>query len=414
MNDVLIQRAEILMQQQRWPDAEPLLREALMSDPENAYLLAQLAEATMQQDNNKEALSIVNSAIALEPGDAGLFLLKARILLHNGDFKDAEFFVRQSIDLDAHSAGAFALWAFIKLHENKFRDALNLANESLQLDPGNLLALNTRSTALLKLNKKQESFNTIKGALKEDPNNPYTHSNYGWGLLETGQYTEALEHFREALKNDPGHESARNGMAEALKAKYIIYKLFLRYSFWISKLSRREQWFFIIGLYLLTLYTHSLSERDPEGINIYTPIYYLLFGLAFSTWVISPLSNLFLRLNPYGKYLLDEEDKMNANFVGGCFVLFFMGILLYFISGDEAYLALAGYGFLMTIPFSSFFTRSRHRNEMMIIVVVLAFTGFTGVATAFLTGEIFNWGIILFLVGLFFFQIRMNYLAIHR
>ena len=75
MNDALIQRAEILMQQQRYPDAEPLLREALTSDPENAYLMGRLAEATMLQDKNKEALNIVNSAIALEPQDAGLFLL---------------------------------------------------------------------------------------------------------------------------------------------------------------------------------------------------------------------------------------------------------------------------------------------------------------------------------------------------
>jgi tetratricopeptide (TPR) repeat protein len=414
MNHVLIQRAEILMQQQRWPEAEPLLREALLSDPENAYLLAQLAEATLQQDNNKEALSIISSAIALEPRDAGLFLLKARILLHSRDLKKAEIFVRHSIDLDTHSAGAFAVWALIKLHDHRFQDALNLANESLKLDPGNLLALNTRSTVLIKLNKKQESFNTIKGALKEDPNNPYTHSNYGWGLLETGDYTRALEHFREALKNDPGHESARDGMAEALKAKYFIYKLFLRYSFWINKLSRKEQWFFIIGLYLLTMYFRSLSVNNHHEINIYTPIYYLLFGFAFSTWVIVPVSNLFLLLNPYGKYLLDEEEKMNSTFVGGFFALCFLGILLNFVFDDDAYIALAGYGFLMTIPFSSFFTKSKYRSEVMIMAVALALVGFGSIATAFLTGEIFNWGTILFLAGLFLFQTRMNYLLIHR
>jgi tetratricopeptide (TPR) repeat protein len=290
---------------------------------------------------------------------------------------------------------------------------LNLADEALQLDPENLLALNTRSTALIKLNQKQESFKTIKEALKEDPTNPYTHSNYGWGLLETGYYNKALEHFREALKNDPNHENARAGMVEALKAKYLIYKLFLKYAFWINKLSRRKQWFFIIGLYLLTLYIHALSLKNTDEINIYTPIYYLFFLLTFSTWVIMPLSNLFLRLNSFGKYLLDEEEKMNSTFVGGCFALFFLGILLYFTTDYEAYLALAGFGFLMTIPFSSIFTKSKYMTEMMIFTFALAFTGFAGASVAFLTGDIFNLPAKLFLAGLFVFQLRRNYLVIH-
>jgi tetratricopeptide (TPR) repeat protein len=413
MNDALIQRAEILMQQQRYPDAEPLLREALASDPENAFLMGRLAEATMLQDKNKEALNIVNSAIALEPQDAVLFLLKARILLQDGNIKESEIIVRQSIDLDWHNATAFAIWAFIKLEDKKFQEALNLADEALQLDPENLLALNTRSTALLKLNQKQESFKTIKEALKEDPTNPYTHSNYGWGLLETRDYTEALEHFREALKNDPNHEHARAGMTEALKAKYYIYRLFLSYTFWLSRLSRKELWIFIIGLYIITSYIRLLSMQNSGEFTTYSLIYFWLFMLAFSTWVIRPLSNLFLRLNTYGKYLLNEEETINSTFVGGCFALFFLAILLSFIADDEAYHTLAGFGFLMSIPFSTFFTKSKYRNEMMIFTVALALTGFAGVAQAFLTGEIYNVMVILFLAGLLVFQIRVNYMAIH-
>ena len=69
------------------------------------------------------------------------------------------------------------------------------------------------------------------------------------------------------------------------------------------------------------------------------------------------------------------------------------------------------------IPIASILYLSQsktYRTEMMIMATALALTGFGGVATAFLTGEIFNWGIILFLAGLFFFQIRMNYLVINR
>ena len=121
----------------------------------------------------------------------------------------------------------------------KYEDALNLANEGLERDPENILALNIRSSALIKLDRKEDAFTTIEGALAHDPNNAYTHSNYGWGLLEKGNHKKALQHFREALKHDPTLVQAQAGMAEALKANYVFYRLFLRYAFFMSNLTAK-------------------------------------------------------------------------------------------------------------------------------------------------------------------------------
>lgn len=119
----------------------------------------------------------------------------------------------------------------------------------MEIDAENLSALNARSTALNKLNRKEESFETIQDALREDPNDAYTHANYGWGLLEKGHHKEALDHFKEALANDPSFEYAQLGMLQAIKANNPIYRVFLKYSFWMSNLTAKYQWGVIIGFY---------------------------------------------------------------------------------------------------------------------------------------------------------------------
>ncbi len=67
--------------------------------------------------------------------------------------------------------------------------------------------------------------------------------------MHQGDHKQALEHFREALRLKPDMEWARNGMVEALKARYFLYRLMLRYYLWMSRFTRRGQWGMIIGLW---------------------------------------------------------------------------------------------------------------------------------------------------------------------
>src|SRR5690606_2150752 len=105
--------------------------------------------------------------------------------------------------------------------------------------------------ALIKLDRSEESFETIEGALREDPNNAFTHANYGWGLLEKGNHTKAMEHFKEALSHSPNLDYAQAGMLEAIKATNPIYRLFLKYAFWMGNMAAKFQWGFIIAFYIL-------------------------------------------------------------------------------------------------------------------------------------------------------------------
>lgn len=414
MTEQIISRAEVLIQQQKYAEAEKLLKEVLATNPADIHILALLSEVSLELDKTDEAETLINSAIGISPDISHLFYIKARVAINRDQYDEAENNLQQALALDPSDADYYAFLASIKSARKQHKKALELADKALELDPENLLALNTRSTALLKLDKKDDSFKTIEGALREDPNNAFTHTNYGWGLLEKGDHKKALEHFREALKNDPNFTYAQAGMVEALKASNLFYRLFLKYAFWISNLTAKYQWGVIIGFYLGVKVLRAIADSNEALQPFLFPLIIFLALVAFSTWVITPVSNLFLRLNRYGRHLLDKQEMMSSNFVAASFFFFLAGVLLYFITGGERFLTIAAFGFAMMLPYSAMFSPSKYKYSLVIYAAVMTIVGLGAIALTFSTGEIFNSLTPVFFIGFIGYQWVANFLIIKQ
>jgi tetratricopeptide (TPR) repeat protein len=411
-DDVRLSKVNILIQQKKFAEAEKILKDSLAQDANNIHLLSLLAECNLQQDNLDAATTIINQAIGLSPDTPHLFYIKSRISIQQENYPAAEENGKQAVALDPGDADYHALLANIKLARKRYQEALELANKALELDAENLLALNTRSTALLKLNKPDEAFATIEGALREQPNNPYTHANYGWSLLEKGNHKKALEHFAEALKHDPTFGYARAGMAEALKASNPVYKLFLKYAFFMGNLTSKYQWGVLIGFSIGVRALRNIA-RSNEALQPYlVPIIIVLSLMAFSTWVITPISNLFLRFNRYGQLLLEDNEKTSANFVAASLALCITGLLLYGVLSDEKFLAIAAFGLAMMVPLSVMFSPSKHKYALLIGTLLLTGLGLSAIALTFSTGQLFNVMTPIFLFGFVAFQWVTNYFLI--
>lgn len=406
MTEALLERAGVLLYQQRYDEAEQILGEILSLQPDNDHVLYLLGEINFIKDNYDRADEFVNNAIALSPESSYYYFLKSRIYYQKDKMEKAEGFIREAINLDPDHAAFFSFLGQIKLYQKKFDEALQYADHALSLDPEDTFALNLRSTALLKLNRKEESFQTIAEALQEDPNNSYTHSNYGWGLLEKGNVDKSLEHFSEALKNNPNSQHARDGMIEALKARFWIYRWFLKYSFWMMNMSAKYQWLFILGFYFGSKGLRSLAASNETLAPYLYPLTMLLFIFAFSTWVIEPLSNLFLRFNFYGKHLLSREQKISSSVIGGSLLISVLSLVNYFITNNFAWLVLAFFTFTMMIPLSRLFTKPRlvfvGYNSAMFLIGALCSIG------VFVTGVLGPLATI-YVVGLVAFQFLANY-----
>lgn len=410
--DNRLSKVEILIQQKKFQEAESILSDLLTEDSNNIHFLSLLAEVYLQQDKFDNANSIIDNAIGLSPDSAYLFYIKSRIAIQQDKLSEAEKNINQAIELDPYDADYFALLANIKLGRKQFEDALETANRALEIDAENLLALNTRSTALNKLNRSEESFETIEGALREDPNNAYTHANYGWSLLEKGDHKKSLEHFKEALTNDPTFDYAQSGMLEALKATNPVYRIFLKYSFFMSNLTAKYQWGVIIGFYLGFKALRTIAKHNESLQPYLIPLIVALGLVAFSTWIIAPISNLFLRFNKYGQLLLDKKKKMSSNFVAISLGIFIVGLLLYLALSDEKMLTIAVFGFAMMLPLGTMFSPSKNKYGLLIYTIALAVVGLIAIGLTFSTGEMFNLMTVVFIFGFVAFQWVANYMLI--
>ena len=398
MLEVQIEKANLLFEQQRYSEAKTLLVEIINQDPNNIVALLLIAQCHIQEEHYNEAEEFIDNAIAIAPYESVLFRVKSQVYIGLEKYDKAIELLNEAISLDVEDADNYAMLASIKLTRKKFQEALELSEQALSLEPDNLLALNNRSYALLKLGKKEDSYNTIQQALNEDPHNSYTHANHGRGLLEKGEHVKALEHFKEALKIDPNSEIAQSGMAEAVKAKYFLYRMFLKYSFWMGNLSGKLQFGFIFGIWLAIRFLRKLSVSFPEVEKFILPITILLVAFTFSTWIVTPISNLFLRLNKYGKHLLDSEEIKSSNLVGVCLILFLTGLVLTLITNHSPWSVVGFYGFSMMIPCSSMF--SKRNNYFLIYGIGLAIIGAVVIYKSFATGFIpYDFFTITYLIG---------------
>jgi len=410
-----VERAKLLIEQHRYKEAEKELLIQLTiepNDPETLYLLSFLKS---EDKKYEEAEQFIKSAIGINPSNPYLIYQYAIILNRQDKYQEAERHVREAIQINPQEADFFALLSSIYLNQKNWQKALEYADKGLELSPDNLSCLNLRSTALIKLDKKEESFKTIEHALNYDPNNSSTHSNLGWGMLEKGDHKKALEHFRKALELNPRSEYAKMGMVEALKARYFIYRMFLKYSFWISNMKSSMQWVVILGFFFGSRFLRMISDQVPVLKPFLMPLVILYILFAISTWIIRPISNLFLRFNVYGKYALSKDEITTSNYVGGALAVGILGLIAYLIFPKEIFLATTIFGFTMMIPFSSMYAVESGRNRKILIAYGFGMLtiGLLGIASL-LVGKEALYGLlsVIYIVGIIAYQFISNALMI--
>jgi tetratricopeptide (TPR) repeat protein len=82
--------AQLLIKQNKYADAEPLLKSALARDPRDAALNAQLATALLGQQKTAEALPVLESLQQLEPGNAAVDQMLADAYSQAGESAKAD------------------------------------------------------------------------------------------------------------------------------------------------------------------------------------------------------------------------------------------------------------------------------------------------------------------------------------
>lgn len=316
--EIHIQRATMLLQQNRAALAADNLRQALAIDPNHARAHALLGLClSMDRDMLAEATREVEQAVHLAPADPQIHYFHA-VVLDARELPDkALVAINESLQLDPSNPDVHGMRAHLLFQKRKYQDALNSAETGLQYDAEHQRCQAIRVIALERLGRVGDAVVEADRAVRQDPDSADAHAGRGWALLQKGEYKESQVAFREALRLNPGNEFARQGMMNAINSGNIVFRLMFRLLVKLSRLDPRVQWGLVIGMWVLMQLLNNLQRTMPGLTPFIFPItiFYLLFVML--SWIIHPLFNTLLRFHPFGKYLLSGKEKWASNSIAG-------------------------------------------------------------------------------------------------
>jgi tetratricopeptide (TPR) repeat protein len=350
-----LQRGLVLFRQSRYDLAEKELRLALAEEPDSPQAHAFLALCLNEREEFAGATEEARQAVAGAPEWPTAHWILAQVYVARNRLDEAERAAREALRLDPDDADHYAMLARIHLGRRDWSKALECAEGGLAVDAEDVECGNLRAMALTRLGRTQEAAAAVEAALAREPENALAHANLGWNYLHQGNHTKALEHFREALRIDPTHDYAKMGLVEALKARYLIYRLILPYFLWMGRQSARLQWAIILGLFFGQRALSALARANPALEPWVKPLLIAYFVFAVMTWVSSPLFNLLLRLNKYGRYALSPDQRRGSTLFGVMLVPALASLAFWAVTGSALGMLASLYFGLLLLPVTAIF-----------------------------------------------------------
>ncbi len=320
----LIQHAQRLRDHRRHKEAIAALHQHLAGDPDDfrghfELALTRLAEG----EDHHAALADSERAISLAPDAAVAHAVRSAILNRLERPQDAIRSADDALALDPEMPFAWFCRGNALLDQRRLPEAEDAARKALALDPDDSGASNLLSTVLRVQGKLGEAEVEIGRHLARDPENAWTFATSGWTALHQGNRNKAEELFREALRLDASLEHARLGLRESFKARSFLYRVYLRWVFFLQRYSEKSQWAIFIGIYLAYRFGSALLAAIHPLAAVPLILAYLLF--CFGGWLASGLGHFLMLSDRMARLTLNAEEKRDGLFVGG---LFFTGLLL--------------------------------------------------------------------------------------
>lgn len=309
------ERVQWLLDQQRYGMALTVLQDWLNESPDKPIIHAFLALCYSEMHQLKAAQTHAEQAVALGPDLSYSHYILGVVHQDKGELRQAQQAYIEALRLDPEDPDYHTRLGLIYWQQSQWNAALQAAEQALAYAPDHIDALNLRSMTLVRMGASAEAVENLNQALTHDPENPRVHTNRGWSLLHAQQHAEALNAFREALRLDPTLAWAREGMLEALKGRYRIYRIFQRYRFWMSRYGGKQQLLMMILWIVVLRLVFSYSGRSWPAFTL--GIMAVYFSFVLMTWLMEPLFNVVLSFDPHGRYLLNAQERQGAKVMSG-------------------------------------------------------------------------------------------------
>ena len=314
------ERAIQLRELHRQEEAEALFLQYLAGAPEDASAHLELALTRYQMEGRgKDALESIQTAISLEPEIAEFFGTQSLIYAKIGKDKEALDSAEKAIALDAEMAFGWAAKGAALGSMQKWKLAEEACREALRLDADYEFALNQLAIFLRMQGKVADSSGEVATRLERAAEDPLAHANAGWASFQANDLKQAEEHFQVALRLDPTLEYARMGLRETFKARSFLYRIYLKWVFFLQKYSEKQQLVIVLGIFIAYRVGNQFLEKIDMRLAIGLAVLYAFF--AFGSYLANGIGSFLLLKDRTARLTLTKTEKLEGLFVGGGFFL---------------------------------------------------------------------------------------------
>ena len=209
----------LLIQLERFNDAENLTRRLADSDPRLAPLIPALeAEALANADHNSRALTVLNQALTRFPDDIDLLFARALIAERFDDMAIIEQDLRRIIDLEPQNGRALNHLGYaMTLRTDRFAEAMELIERALAITPDDPAIIDSLGWVQYKLGLLEESIANLRRAFELFPDHEVA-AHLGEVLWMNGEQDEAMSVWETSLQSFPDSEFVTEAMQRLITA----------------------------------------------------------------------------------------------------------------------------------------------------------------------------------------------------
>jgi tetratricopeptide (TPR) repeat protein len=218
---VICSRAAALKAAKQWPEAERLLKEALLLHPGDFWLNADLAEGIFLEDPRRldEAVAYQRAALACQgdnPNVHGLARIGA-MLSDRGKFDEAIPYLKRAVEMDPGWATGHKILGITLEKKNRIEEAVHSYQTALDINPALPDVHYRLGIILTRQGKEDEAVACFERVLAVDPTFAVAYVNLGLASQHKRKLDEAITLFKKAIDLDDGLAAAHCFLGQTLE-----------------------------------------------------------------------------------------------------------------------------------------------------------------------------------------------------
>ena len=305
-------RIQMLLNLDRFEEAENATRQAISEEPEDSFLHYYLGVVLSHRGRFNEAEQVLRHSIELDPEESNTFAQLGYVYREKKQLRPALEAIDQAIRLNPEEASHYGLKASCLCQKKKWPEAIAAAEAGLQLDAEDETCRMFYSLALSGSGDTAAADAQSLSLLESSPDDSDNHTARGFVILESDPAL-AEQHFLEALRIDPTHEAAKSGLATTMKLRSPVFGLFLKALLWIDQI---PFWGFAIVFVVASRVARIAARTDIAWVAWTGKACYLAMMIfCMMTLVQGPLFDLVLYVSKRGRHALSQPLRRGMKWV---------------------------------------------------------------------------------------------------